>query len=739
MNSCCGYGRKKADDRQPLLPVYNDDTTLQRELHQKLHSYQMWRAMSQGYMPSTEQTIVQLRTLLSADILNPKDTTLSESSRKLLRQTKRGIQQLIDLLQHKAGEDQVQDLIWYLSKSRVSVDTGRIASAIGRAQVKSTTSTAYTSLQTVFTLLFNSSDFRIFLSDLSVTAKQVFADTAKSVSRVADDAAHQLEDGKTVNATDKAAEKGQGPIQENIQQDLSQVVDVVTQGTAEVIKDVEASAEEKLKGDEGQIMRDRLKQTVARLRRRPDYNESVSALSLIIKRVIQSYTRVATDTIAVVEDSVHENAALDRAGKNAWALVTSIGDREAWNEVESSFKQLMSHMNDDPNLEGFLMDVVKTVQSLFTDPNFYDNAGHKLKELQRRAKENEKTQSLSDDVENFLRQCQRTVRSVMDDKDIAALVQTSTNLFNIISPTQPGNSVDILHDGIHIFVPLLISAIQHVPIPRLEVSTPDVDLLLENLILEPGKTINHSSFLPYKLRIETYNDIEIRKAKFKTVSTSSHFVTVKLDGLSIRAEEVGFWLRAHSGLFRLKDQGIISFAMDEKGMDVHIDVEIAKERLENMLTLRDVRVHIHKLDYNMRQSKFSWLSWIIKPLLRPILRKVIEKQLSKAIADFFHAANRELLFARERLRATRISDPDDLLTFLRAVAARLTPEDDPDLYTRIGVDEPGKGVFRGIYAPGSVVKTWHEEAMEAEDRIEDGGETRGWRNEIFDVHVRQMT
>jgi len=47
---------------------------------------------------------------------------------------------------------------------------------------------------------------------------------------------------------------------------------------------------------------------------------------------------------------------------------------------------------------------------------------------------------------------------------------------------------------------------------------------------------------------------------------------------------------------------------------------------------------------------------------------------------------------------------------------------------------PKKGVFKNVYTPGSVVKLWHEEAMRAEESIEEGEERGGgWRNKIFDV------
>jgi len=215
-------------------------------------------------------------------------------------------------------------------------------------------------------------------------------------------------------------------------------------------------------------------------------------------------------------------------------------------------------------------------------------------------------------------------------------------------------------------------------------------------------------------------------------------MTIKIDGLSLKADDIGFWLRAHSGILRLADEGIASFELDERGIDIHLDVEIGKEKLEKILSLKAVRVHVHKLTYSMRKSKFSFFGWLLKPLLKPIIRKVMEKQLANAIADGIHAANRELLFARERLRATQISNPDDIKTFFKAIVSRLTPEEDPDLYTRVGVAQPGKGVFKGVYAPGSVVKLWNEEAARAGERVEDYDQG-GWRNEVFDVHTRNMT
>jgi len=138
-SSCFGSRTRSSDEEEPLLSHYDDETSLQRQLHQKLHTYQMLRALSKGFMPSNEQAIVNLRTLLSADILNPDNADLSNSGRALVHYTKQAITQLVELLQHKNNHDQIQDFIWCLAKARVSVDMEHIAAQASKAKSQADT------------------------------------------------------------------------------------------------------------------------------------------------------------------------------------------------------------------------------------------------------------------------------------------------------------------------------------------------------------------------------------------------------------------------------------------------------------------------------------------------------------------------------------------------------------------------------------------------------------------------
>ncbi len=131
---------RSAEEIEPLLPRYEDDTALQRKLHQKLHTYQMIRAICGGFMPSNEQAIILLRTLAASDCLHPTNRQISGSGRAFAHFSKQLLAQLISLLRHKNNEDQIQDIIWFLSTARFSsslqLNFGEIRSEIDHANTQ---------------------------------------------------------------------------------------------------------------------------------------------------------------------------------------------------------------------------------------------------------------------------------------------------------------------------------------------------------------------------------------------------------------------------------------------------------------------------------------------------------------------------------------------------------------------------------------------------------------------------
>lgn len=126
-------------ETEPLLPRYDEDVSNNRRLQHKLRSYQMLRALSQGYMPSTDQIIVNLRRLLASDLLNSRHSDIGSVGRQLVRDSRLWIQVLIDFLREKNGDDRLQEFFWHLSRSRASLDTSRISQRASNAKARADT------------------------------------------------------------------------------------------------------------------------------------------------------------------------------------------------------------------------------------------------------------------------------------------------------------------------------------------------------------------------------------------------------------------------------------------------------------------------------------------------------------------------------------------------------------------------------------------------------------------------
>ncbi|CUS10352.1 unnamed protein product [Tuber aestivum] len=730
--------RDRDPDTRPLLADYDAVTTLQSKAAAKLRTYQMLCALYKGYYPSTEQLIVHLRTLLSADLLHPANSQLSSDGRMLVRQVRRLIGEFIEFLREKNSEDQIQEFLWCVTRAQFALDVGNMMRRAGSAKGCADVGVACDSFHTVFDLLLANSDFRKLLADLTTITRQVFADTAATSAHVAQKVAETVEPSEG----ELAAINSKAPVPENedfAEIPAKEVAEVIAEGATETATQAAASADRELnKAGRKDALVERMKMVVMRLRQNTDYTQSVSLLSALLKRHARTYSRALGAATATAVEDTEPGPALDVAIKSFWAFVKSFGDKTEWDELEMKWGRVISHVHKDAEFEKVMEDVGDSIQALLTDPDFVTSADEKLFAIRERVRRAGTESTLRGDVDEALGQAQRVLASILNDKDISNLLRTSTAIINTLSP--PANP-ELVADFYNVFFPLAIQTIQYIPIPRLTVSTPSIDLLLENLILEPGETVNNTSFLPFRMRVETQNALEIRKGHHRVCSSVTSFATIKLDGVALRAEDVGYWLCANHGLIipGFTDTGLASFSIDKRGMDLHLDVEIARDRISEILSLRDVRVRIHNLNYTLRQSRFSFLSWLFKPLIKCLVRRALERAIAENVKAALEFADREILFARERLRATRIARPRDLATFVRAVMARLRPAPDPDVEVGVGL-LPGRGerkVFRGRRTPGSLVHLWEEEGERAGEIVDEEA-VGGWRNGVFDRHVGNL-
>ncbi|CAK7264962.1 hypothetical protein SEPCBS119000_001260 [Sporothrix epigloea] len=795
----CGGSRDDYDDndglnegeRRPLLAGGDEETEHQLRLHQKLHKYQMVRAMGAGYLPSTAQTVANLRHVVpESDSRSHHSASsaseLSPSGRALSQLSTRFIEQLITLLERKNGGDQIQDFVYCVQRARLDVDINvdldidqlQSRAAYRAGQAAGQANAIYRSLETIGSLLLTNTPFRLFLTDLTAVARDVFRDTAQSLADASQQAARNVDTLEDSTAPEPAAAAD----------NVAAVANEVVAGASKVAADAQESATAKLVDNDGGA-RDRLvgrlKQAVGSLRQRPDYAKSVSVLTILLQQYMANYVQAAeavVDTVEETVDSVQEGVSSERistneaanvALRNFWSFLTSFGDAKEWKQLQYKFHALLDRSKgDSKSIDSFLREVGRTLEAMLTDPSFFDNFEERLGRLKKQgaALEDElasspssSSTSIREDVEALLDQAKATLHSAANDRDVSNLVATLVRTADLLWPSADSYvNTDLLSDAVSVFIPRLVETIQYIPIPRLEVVSPDVDLLLEGLVLEPGKhrdsqlrTVvpQRSSFAPYRFQVQIRNDFDIRRTqvgeRYGSASSVGTAATIHLRGLSVAADDFGYVLHVHaSPLLRFTDTGMASFHLDERGVDVRLDVDVIRNAADRVMKLRRVHVRIHHLDFTLHQSKASWLAWLFKPLLRPLLRATLERHMAQALETNLQAANQELVFARERLRAAKVATAQSgtstlgsIVPVLRAVFARFDAWGDanPEVDVSIGTQEGPTHVFDGVYAPGSLVRVWREEATEAQQRIEEDAEGTynrdGWRNKIFDVPV----
>ncbi|PGH06692.1 hypothetical protein AJ79_06476 [Helicocarpus griseus UAMH5409] len=744
-SSCCKSRKPSSGETQPLLPQHDDDdTVLQQQMREKLRSYEMMKALSSGFMPSTDQVILNLRALLSSSLFNPDDLAVGNTTRQLTRDVKFCIRLLIDLLREKNGDDQLQEAIWQLSKSSVSLDTANLASRGSLAKSKADAAAARESIRLVTSLLFTNADFRRLVDDLATIGRMIFADTASTLSSTAAKAAEELQpsDEERANLKPSDTEGNGAPTTENLQQELEQVSGLTQEGATKTGKAAVHSAEENVFGHYKNTLLYRMKKTVLNLRKRDDYASSVSTIAQLIKHYGIIYSRAVDETVSAAEEETEANPELKNAVRNLWTFIGSFGNRKEWELVESKFHDVVKHSEKDPEFGSLLKDIGNSIYNLLMEPDFFDSADEAVEHLKQKSSDIGSDSALRQDTNAFLQQLSRAVATVPDDEAVDKFLVAFKKLGNDLSRAFHEKAARVSEDALNVFLPTLIRSIQHIPIPRLEISVPELDLLLENVVLEPGHSFHSSSFFPWRILVTTRNDLDIRKSHSKAASTTvKNVVNITLNGLNVSAKEFGYWIRVHSPPYipYFGDEGIASFVLDERGIDISLDLEIGRERIERMIALRGVRVHIHKLDYTVRKGTWSFMWWVLKPFLKHMIRRVLEKKIAEQIVAGAHVLNRELVFLRERFRATRIASPQSLATFARAVLTSMTPKVDPDVYTRVGIDAHREGVFKDVYTPASVAKIWREER--AREAIESGDQSGGlhmtWRNDIFDIVGRR--
>ncbi|KAJ1306987.1 hypothetical protein OPQ81_007967 [Rhizoctonia solani] len=152
-----------------------------------------------------------------------------------------------------------------------------------------------------------------------------------------------------------------------------------------------------------------------------------------------------------------------------------------------------------------------------------------------------------------------------------------------------------------VILPAIVEQVGYIPIPRVEYTDNQLDLVIENLTLQ-GKNL-----FPNVVEIEAHNYVKF--SPYKAIQDEQHHdLTLSFGHIQADMRDVAFYFNKKSGMPKLKDSGLADVLLGGEGLSakVHLKSAPSKDK-SSVFYVKDVRVKIDSLKFSIRDSKHDAL------------------------------------------------------------------------------------------------------------------------------------
>lgn len=254
-----------------------------------------------------------------------------------------------------------------------------------------------------------------------------------------------------------------------------------------------------------------------------------------------------------------------------------------------------------------------------------------------------------------------------------ALADSVQRLFKDLGRSTDGKLVfkgHLVKDIGNVILPGIFENVRYVPIPRIEVSDPMVDVVVENLVIESDNLMPNV--------VEFSSDNYMRWGRKKISSKHDHKMMIAMSGIQADLRDVTYYIKKKQGFPSITDRGVMDIFLGGEGFSFKVAASTTqKGDKQHFVKLDKVSVSIHNMNIKLKKSKHKLLFNTFKPMLfrvvRPALQKVIEEQIRKAFQDgdtFAYEIHSEAKRAQEASREDPENAPSIWTRYADAIRAR---------------------------------------------------------------------
>ncbi|GAA6024258.1 hypothetical protein JCM11491_006377 [Sporobolomyces phaffii] len=680
-------------------------------------------ALQAGKLPTSDQLVRYVQAALRTSVLQPEiggmvarkagGAQLSKRGKDVVVDTRKVLEAVNRLILEKNDDDKIQRFIWQASQADIDVDvdvSGNLELPSVPVPSKKEVKEAAGSLHQLFSLLLTSSELRNLIGDGINLFRDVFADAAEGVADVTI---------KATRASKKAAKKsrpsekerkehhipGEGLYWEdaamNVQNFRKQVKRDVEDKRDETLRQGVKKArafkeylEEELPTDTLDAIKERFKAIVNEIQDQPEYSEAINTLSGLARKYFELAKEEIVDAAKATTANVKLDGEPNQEAENAVGLLRQIvesftGDLGPALQAASA---LYKHLENDERFQKIWSEFEELVDRAINDPGYVtsEKASRRFEKIYNEARSIvEANAEWKKDANNAISEAQKLLDHAANDKALLALSDACEKLgestfdfaetgINLVG----AGGGDLWKDVSQVFLPRLLGALKEVPLPRVEFTSEDLDLIVDNIRFESN------SFIPDGAHFRSTLDYTTQKGYASYYSEGNVSTTLSFAGLRMAAKSISYYINKKTGWIGLEDSGLLDIYLGsehpdaDNGLDVTLVLENAEESdRESFFKLKKVDVDISGFDIRIRQSAHPIRNWFAQSAVRGFMEVKIKEVLEEQIAHGFAQLDKTLYTLQYKATGAAAAAADPL-SFLRAILTPV-PSTGPSLLTEV--------------------------------------------------------
>ncbi|KAJ4414232.1 hypothetical protein N0V82_008071 [Gnomoniopsis sp. IMI 355080] len=400
----------------------------------------------------------------------------------------------------------------------------------------------------------------------------------------------------------------------------------------------------------------RLKKMIIECQSHPDYNEAITTLLDLAEQYGKHANSLTQGGTGTVKDA---RSSLAQAEADLKTLIERFANGTSSDDLWDAVSQIYADADKDPELKDWFKAMDKYIRRCLQEQGYilepastqdwnrlYDHGNYLLRE-----KYKTHTDRILDEIKFFGNQFD-------EDAQNKRFAQSVNKLFLDLGNDENGKPTfkpHLLKDLTEVIIPATFESMAYIPVPRIEYSDPQVDAVIENLVLESD------NFMPNLLEI--HNENHMRFGRKKLGGSQQHAIEVKVSGVQMDLRDVSFYINRKKGFPSITDTIVADIILAGEGFGFTLKLATAGTKdSQHFFKIEKVDVQLNNMKLKIKQSKHKLLFNLVKPIALKAMKPAIQKAAESAIKDNFNKADaflKEVQVEADRALEEARNDPEN--------------------------------------------------------------------------------